>query len=134
FLVIAFGLLASMYAEEARHRGETWSAEEIAASILANNLHGVDIDPRAIQIAAAALWLKAKLHAPDAKLARMNLVAPTFRLAGLPKDEPALVRLFDELGALGVPRTTAASLVESLAGVDYLGTLLRIDRAILAAA
>ena len=133
FLVIAFGLLARMYEEEARHRGETWSAEEIAASIVANNLHGVDIDSRAIQIAAAALWLKAKLHAPGAKLARMNLIAPTFRLAALPKDDPALARLYRELGALGIAEATASKLVESLAGVDYLGTLLRIDRAILAA-
>ena len=133
FLVIAFGLFAAMYEEEARHRGETWSAEEVAARILANNLHGIDIDPRAIQIAAAGLWLKAKIHAPDATLSRMNLVAPTFRLAGLPKDDPALVRLYSELGALGVVRATAEKLVESLSGVDYLGTLLRVDDAILAA-
>jgi hypothetical protein len=130
FLVIAFGLFAAMYEEEARHRGQAWTAAEIAERIVANNLHGIDIDARAIQIAAAALWLKAKLYAPDAHLARMNLVAPSFRLASLPKDDPARVAFVDELFAIGVPRETSARLVESLAGVDHLGTLLRVDREI----
>jgi len=53
FLVIAFGLLAELYREEARHRGEAWSEAQIAESILANNLHGIDIDPRAIQMGVA---------------------------------------------------------------------------------
>ncbi|HXN32184.1 MAG TPA: DNA methyltransferase, partial [Polyangiaceae bacterium] len=130
FLVIAFGLFAAMYEEEARHRGVVWKAAEIAERIVANNLHGIDIDARAIQIAAAALWLKAILYAPDAHLARMNLVAPSFRLASLPKDDPARVAFADELFAIGVPRETSARLVESLAGVDHLGTLLRVDREI----
>lgn len=132
FLVSAFGLFVAMYAEEAKHRGESWSHTEIAESILANNLHGIDIDPRAIQIAAAALWLKAKLSAPDAKFGRMNLVAPCFRLGALPKEDPAVKKLYSELDALGVPAETTGKLVESLSGVDHLGTLLRVDHAIAA--
>lgn len=130
FLVIAYGLLARMHEEEARHRGVRWTARENAERIVADNLHGVDIDPRAVQIAAAGLWLRAKLHAPDARLARMNLVAPSFHLATLPKDDAALRALYDELHALGVPRETTEKLVACLKGVDHLGTLLRIDREI----
>ncbi|MGH2849715.1 MAG: Eco57I restriction-modification methylase domain-containing protein, partial [Solirubrobacteraceae bacterium] len=134
FLVIAFGLLARMHEEEARHRGESLSASETARRIVEGNLHGIDIDPRAIQIAAAALWLRARLHASgdgaSLRLSRMNLVAPTFHLAALPKDDPARVALETELAALGVPRATTGSLVESLKGVDSLGSLLRVDQAI----
>jgi hypothetical protein len=133
FLVIAFGLLQVMYREEARHRGEAWSDEDIARWIVEANLHGVDIDPRAVQIAAAALWLRAKLACGpgvSARLGRMNLVAPAFGLGALPKDDPALVTLYEELGARGVPRSAVESLVTSLRGVDYMGTLLRVDRAI----
>lgn len=132
FLVIAFGLLARMHEEEARHRGETWSAGEIAQRVVGDNLHGIDIDARAIQIAAAALWLRARLYAPEVRLARMNLVAPRFQLAALPKDDPARVVLETQLAEMGVPRATTASLIESLKGVDHLGTLLRVDRAIAA--
>ncbi|HMA91879.1 MAG TPA: BREX-6 system adenine-specific DNA-methyltransferase PglX, partial [Polyangiaceae bacterium] len=104
--------------------------EEIAESILTRNLHGIDIDRRAIQLAAAALWLKAKLYAPKATIARMNLVAPCFRLAALPKDDPALTKLYAEMATLGVPAETSRKLIESLSGVDHLGTLLHVDNAI----
>jgi hypothetical protein len=126
FLVIAFGMLARLYEEEARHRGETLRPEEIAASILRENLFGLDIDPRATQLAAASLWLRAKLYAPGAKLTQVNLVAPAFRLAHLPKDDPALAALALELGALDVPKVVTLRLVEALKGVDHLGSLLRV--------
>ena len=59
FLVIAFDLLAALYEEEARHsRDRPFDRKEIAESILEHNLFGVDIDPRAVQIAAAALLLE----------------------------------------------------------------------------
>jgi hypothetical protein len=127
FLVVAFDLLAALHEEEARHRGELWSSEEMARSIIENNLHGVDIDPRAVQLAAAGLWLKARLYAPKVELRAMNLVAPAFRLAGLPKDDPAFERLCAALDAFPVPRQRKLELMEKLAGVDHLGTLLPVD-------
>ena len=127
FLVIAFDLLAALYEEEARHRGETWSPEAIAQWIMERNLHGIDIDARAIQLSAAALWLKAKLYAPKVELSRMNLVAPIFRLGALPKDDPSLVQLCEELARFVVPKEVTLKLVEALSGVDHLGTLLRVD-------
>ncbi|MCC6649981.1 MAG: BREX-6 system adenine-specific DNA-methyltransferase PglX [Candidatus Eisenbacteria bacterium] len=131
FLVIAFGLLADLYREEARHRGEEWSSSEIAESILANNLHGIDIDPRAIQIAAAALALRAKLLAPEARVTRMNLVAPCLRLGDLPPDDPALGELCRELEReAGISQALTRDLVKAFAGVDYLGSLFKIDDAI----
>jgi hypothetical protein len=68
FLIVAFDLLFALYQEEARHRGEAdrrqWSPRAIVERILEFNLHGIDIDPRAVQIAAAALWLKARQTCP----------------------------------------------------------------------
>ncbi len=127
FLVIAFDLLAALYEEEARHRGESWNPTGIAQSIIERNLHGIDIDARAIQLSAAALWLKAKLYAPKVELSRMNLVAPIFRLGALPKDDPSLVQLCNELARFMVPKDVTLKLVEALSGVDHLGTLLRVD-------
>ena len=63
FLVVAFDLLFALYEEEARHRRVAddveWERKAIVESILENNLYGIDLDPRAVQIAAAALWMKA---------------------------------------------------------------------------
>jgi hypothetical protein len=131
FLVIAFDLLAAMYREEARRRGEVWSDREIAEAILENNLHGIDIDPRAVQIAAAAVVLKAKRLAKDARPKHVNLVAPVLRLGNLPDDDPALVRLRREVKAeTGIPEELTDRIVKALAGVDHLGSLLKVDAAI----
>ncbi|AKU90923.1 BREX-6 system adenine-specific DNA-methyltransferase PglX [Vulgatibacter incomptus] len=134
FLVIAFDLLAALYEEEARHRGESWSAAEIAASIVENNLHGIDIDPRAVQIAAAALHVKAQIHARGVMARRMNLVAPTLRLSSLPEDDPSLLQLLREVKAdTGIPDALTRRILRALEGADHLGSLLRVDAEIDAA-
>ena len=97
FLVIAFGLLFTLYQEEARHRGESWSDQEIVESILENNLYGLDIDPRAVQIGAAALMIKPRQFCPKASPRYLNLVASNLELAALPEDNPALVALRREV-------------------------------------
>ena len=131
FLVIAFDLLAELYREEARHRGEDWSDRQIAEWILERNLHGVDIDPRAIQIAAAGLYLKARLLSRDASIQQLNLVAPALNLSSLPEDDPALQRLLAEVRQeTGIPEELTRKLVASLAGVDHLGSLLKVDAAV----
>ncbi len=131
FLVIAFDLLVSLYKEEARNLGEVWSNKTIAEGILGNNLHGVDIDPRAVQIAAAGLLVKARSFAPDMRLKKLNLVAPAFRLTRLPMGDPAVERLRKELRAeAGIPSELTDKIIKSLAGVDHLGTLLKVDQAI----
>jgi hypothetical protein len=131
FLVIAFGLLAALYREEARHRGTSITDREIAESILENNLFGIDIDPRAIQIAAAALYLKARSLARDARPRRVNLVAPVLQLGNLPADDPAVVLLRRDLkNEVGIPEELTNKLLSGLAGVDYLGSLLKVDAAV----
>ena len=53
-LVYAFDLFTKIYEEEG------YNAHEIPALILKNNLFGIDIDPRAAQLAAFALTMKAR--------------------------------------------------------------------------
>ena len=131
FLVVAMELLVALYREEARHRGESWNDRAIVEWILEGNLHGIDLDPRAVQIAAAALWLKAKSVAPDARPGRLNLVASNLRLASLPNDDPALVELRREVEReTGIPGALTDTVVQALRGADHLGSLLRVDRAV----
>ncbi len=131
FLVVAFDLLTTLYREEARHRGESWSDRQIAEWILENNLHGVDIDSRAVQIAAAAVFLKAKALARDAVPAQVNLVAPALRLSALKPDDPALLKLEKDIqGETGIPPELTRQLIEALSGVDHLGTLFKVGDAV----
>lgn len=135
FLVVALDLLAAMYREEARHRGEAgeerWSDRAIVERIVSHNLHGIDLDPRAVQIGAAALWLKGRQLAPDARPERLNLVASNLSLASLADDDPALAELRREVEReTGIPGTLTDTLIHALRGADHLGSLLKVDTAV----
>jgi hypothetical protein len=138
FLVVAFDLLLALYREEARHRGEAaeerWGDRAVVERILEHNLHGIDLDPRAVQIAAAALWLKARWSCPEAHPRRLNLVASHLRLGDLGDEDPALVELRREVEAeTGIPGELTDTLLHALRGADHLGSLLKVDAAVDAA-
>ncbi|MEE8524987.1 MAG: BREX-6 system adenine-specific DNA-methyltransferase PglX, partial [Thermoanaerobaculia bacterium] len=131
FLVIAFDLLVALYREEARHRGEEWEDREIVESIVENNLHGIDIDPWAVQIAAAALFLKMRQACREAHPRRLNLVASNLRLASLQDDDPALVELRRTIREeTGIPESLTDEIIHALQGADHLGSLLKVDAAV----
>jgi hypothetical protein len=88
FLLYCFDLLQSIY-DEAYVDSELGAAlqqayptlaalrRDVPRLILAHNLHGIDIDPRATQIAALALWLR---------------VQRAWQESGLKKDRPKITR------------------------------------------
>ena len=138
FLVVALGLLLALFQEEAKHRGlqaePEWSTRAIVEHLLAHTLHGIDIDPRAVQIAAASLWLKGRALCPEIEPEQLNLVAPNLRLADLPDVDPALVELRTEIKAeTGIDGDFTSQILEALRGADHLGSLLKIDQAVDAA-
>ncbi len=131
FLVVAFDLLFALYREGAQHRGEqdeeVWSDKAIVESILENNLHGIDLDPRAVQIAAAALWIKSRVRSRDSHPKHVNLVASNLQLTILPDNDPALIELRSVIEKeTGMPANLTDTIVQSLKGADHLGSLLRI--------
>jgi hypothetical protein len=138
FLVVALGLLLALFQEEAKHRGlqgtPEWSQKAIVEHLLAHTLHGIDIDPRAVQIAAASLWLKGKSIRPEIEPEQLNLVAPNLRLADLPDDDPALVELRSDIEVeTGIAGEFTTQILQALRGADHLGSLLKIDQAVDAA-
>ena len=116
-LVYAFDLLFAMYEE----RG--YREREIPQLILQNNLTGLEIDPRAAQIAGLALAMCAREH--DRRFfgrgvqANINVVAPV-HIDG--EELPATAPL------LGQPQ-----LMDALAHLDEIGSLLNPTEAELAA-
>ena len=134
FLVIACELLFFLHREEAHHRREKWSDREIVESIVENNLHGIDIDPRAVQIAAAALMFKARQLCAEAEPRTMNLVAPNLSLSALDESDPARVALCSAIEhETGIPPELTGAVLTALTGADHLGTLLKVDTEIDAA-
>ena len=122
FLVRAFDLLVEMYREEGRE-----PEREIPHLIIERNLHGIDIDLRAVQIAALALYLKGcELAGPDFRPRRLNLIAAD---ALLPGDEPPaeyLASLRGDREAIAVVK----GLWQGLKHVREFGSLLHPERAV----
>lgn len=132
FGLIAFDLLTEMYREELERAGTPgWPAEpsvsseaEIPAAILAHNLYGIDIDQRAVQLSALALYLKAKSANREARLEESNLACADvaiFRGQHLNKimGEMALPR--------GVTRDLFVKFRDSLEEASQMGTLVRLE-------
>lgn len=60
FLLYAFDLLYDIYTDQCENFRADYSRREIPALILENNLYGLDLDERAVQMAQIALFIKAR--------------------------------------------------------------------------
>jgi hypothetical protein len=135
FLVAAFDLLYALYLEEAEHRGqldeEKWSTKSIVESILENNLCGIDIDARAVQIAASAIWIKAKTLCRDAQPSKLNLVSSNLGIGRLSDTDEALLQLRNSVELeTAIPTHLTNKIIEALRGADHLGSLLKVNSAV----
>jgi hypothetical protein len=133
FLLYAFDLFAQMYEAEARMGGERVDRPAIARRILRENLHGIDIDERAIQIAALNLYMKACTYA-GVRLAglrngeplQMNLVCANIVLRKGPELDDLLARFKNDPWTQELIET----LWEGLQNARELGSLLKVDEQI----
>jgi len=116
FLLYAFDPLATMY-EEAE---SDLTPAEVAASILQYNLHGIDIDPRAVQIACLALYLKARKHDKGAVVGSVNIVCA----APMPEEKALFDRFLDDLGSPTL-KAIAEPMWDELKLAGEMGSLLK---------
>ena len=137
----AFGLFHRMYLDEIEHAGQDgWPAEpsvaepaDIPAAILENNLFGVDIDPRAIQIASLSLLLTAKEAAlrhgfppTDVYVKRTNLVVANAVDLGADRLHGLVDRLETPAGSPALRARLFETLWDNLRYVGELGSLVRV--------
>jgi hypothetical protein len=149
FLLYAFDLMLAIYEEayadsespkseatgktlaEDYPRGLEALRKEIPGLVLANNLHGVDIDPRCAQIAQLALWMRAQKAYRDFGIGRTERVQ--IRRSNIVVAEPLVAddqiakEFVAKLGDVELGRVFT-SLVESLNLAGDLGLLLRVER------
>jgi hypothetical protein len=137
----AFGLFLRMYREEIEHAGEDgWpetpsvaSPSEIPAAILEHNLFGIDIDPRAIQIASLSLMLTAKeaaiglgMSPVNVQVKRANLVVANAVDVGKERLGKLVGQLGSQLGSPELQDRLFATLWENLKSVGELGSLVQV--------
>ena len=149
FLLYAFDLLLTIYEE-------AWADTEVPASnsattlratyptlvelrravpelILRHNLHGVDIDPRAAQIAALALWMRAQRAYNTFGFAASNRSAIARTNVVVAEPMPGDRAMLEEFAATLTPPVLGElfkNMVAEMRLAGDLGTLLRIDEAL----
>jgi hypothetical protein len=141
----AFGLFHRMYLDEIEHAGKPgWPAEpsvaearEIPATILERNLFGIDIDPRAIQIASLSLMLTAKEAALqhgfsplDVKVRRSNLVVANAVDLGADRLRRLVERVGSKLGSSELRERLFKTLWDNLQSVGELGSLVQVRESV----
>jgi hypothetical protein len=150
FLLYAFDLLETIY-EEAWHDESSPASLEtgttlrqdylglgelhqaLPAMILRHNLFGVEIDPRAAQIAALALWLRAQRAYREHQVpaGERELITRTHIVVAEPMPgDPALVETFANDLQPPLLRGLFERMVTEMRLAGELGTLLRVDDAI----
>ncbi len=80
FLLYAFDLFCDLYMDQIDNYGSDYDESEIPDLIIRHNLHGVDLDDRAVQLAQLGLYIKAKRKKRSAKIERFNVVSSDFFL------------------------------------------------------
>ena len=134
FGLVAFDLFAAMYQEELDRAGEGgWldvpslaDSAEIAAAIVEHNLYGIDIDLRAVQLSALALYLKAKALNKNARISDNHLACADV----LPLNGTRLGTFLREMKFSSLTERLIKTVWERLKDVNQFGSLLRLEREI----
>lgn len=80
YLLYGFDLFYDLYTDQVENYGADYDDRKIAELIIAHNLHGIDLDDRAIQLAQLGLYIKAKRKKRTAKIDHFNIVSSDFFL------------------------------------------------------
>jgi len=131
FGLVAFDLFVAMYREEMQNAGKPgWpqeppvaSEEQIPNAIIAHNIHGIDIDPRAVQLSALTLYLKAKTLNPKARISESRLACANIHML----DGDNLKHFAEKMQLGPIYRRILTALQARLKVSEQLGSLLRLE-------
>jgi hypothetical protein len=80
FLLYGFDLFYDLYLDQIETYGADYDERKIPQLILENNLFGIDLDDRAVQLAHLGLFIKAKRRRRSFQVTRFNIVSSDFFL------------------------------------------------------
>jgi len=94
YLLYGFDLFYDIYLDQINNYDAAYDENKIPELIIQYNLHGVDLDDRAVQLAQLGLYIKAKRKKRSAKIEHYNIVSSDFFLP----DYSEVKDLFQENG------------------------------------
>lgn len=124
FLLYAFDFFYELYVDQIDNYGADYDAKEIPKLIIENNLHGIDLDDRAVQLAQLGLFIKAKKKCRTIGELAFNVVSSDFYL---PEYE-AVEHIFT--GGITLEKSQQELIAEIWKDLQYaykFGSLIRLD-------
>ena len=125
FLLYAFDFYYELYLDQIENYGSGYDEKDIPKLIIENNLHGIDLDDRAIQLAQLGLFIKAKKKRRNIGELNFRVVSSDFYLPDYNE-----VRHIFEQGA-GVERNQQELIEKIWNDLKYaykFGSLVHIDK------
>ena len=80
FLLYGFDMYYDLYIDQIENYGADYNEADVPKLIIENNLQGIDLDDRAIQLAQLGLYIKAKRKKRIVKIEHFNIVSSDFFL------------------------------------------------------
>lgn len=80
FLLYAFDFFYELYLDQIENYGAIYDEKDIPKLIIEKNLHGIDLDDRAVQLAQLGLFIKAKKKRRTIRELAFNVVSSDFYL------------------------------------------------------
>lgn len=127
FLLYAFELLYDLYLDQIENYGADYREEDLPRLIVENNLHGIDIDNRATQLAQLGLYIKARKRKRDIGQMEYLVVSSDFYLP----DYGQVRHIFEDGSELDKQQKALISEVwGDLQNAYKFGSLIRVDEKI----
>ena len=132
FGMVAFDLFYDMYVEELERQGcKGWpkiasvkSIDEIPQAIIENNIYGIEIDYRSIQLSALSLYLKAKSKSKNSSIQKYNLVCTN--ISKFTEDD--IDNFINSISSkYEITKKLLRLIIPELNKAYYLGSLLKIE-------
>ncbi|AIY12094.1 BREX-1 system adenine-specific DNA-methyltransferase PglX [Cellulophaga baltica] len=123
YLLYGFDMYYDLYIDQIENYGADYDEADMPELIIEHNLHGVDLDDRAIQLAQLGLYIKAKRKKRTAKIEHFNIVSSDFFLPAY--DE--VKDIFEDGNVGGRERKIIEDLWEDLQQAHKFGSLIRLE-------
>jgi len=124
FLLYAFDLFYELYMDQIENFGADYDEDDIPNLIIEKNLHGIDLDDRAIQLAQLGLYIKARKKRRSIGNLKFNVVSSDFFLP----DYEETRHIFEDGNRLDQnQKELIEEIWEDLQYAYKFGSLIRLD-------
>lgn len=124
FLLYAFDLFYALYLDQIENYNADYEKADIARLIVTHNLHGIDLDSRAVQLAQLGLYIKARKKQRKMGSLTFNVVSSDFYLP----EYDSVRHIFEDGGNLDAnQKALIADIWGDLQYAHKFGSLIRLD-------